>query len=213
MAEEVARALTEEELAVFIEQAPSGLVFSKLYPETDPSVLFKYASRLGPGMTYLEVGMGYGGSCILVALCTPPGVKIFTIEPSPNPKVERFFEHYGVKDRIEVLVGKSQDIFWDAPIDMLFIDGAHEYDAVVADFTKFGKWVVPGGPVLFHDYVAYKGPTLAIYQDVLEDERFETVEHKRFMYVVRRRLVEATIKRRFTGEGGVVKWPSDSTPG
>jgi len=212
MAEKDVRAKSVEELWEFIKKPPHQMAYSKLYLDSDVPLLFRYASQLRPGMTYLEVGMGFGGSCMLVALCTPPGVGIFTIEKSPNPRVEGFFEYYKIKDRIEVLVGMSRDIFWKDPIDLLFIDGAHEYDAVVADFVKFGEFVVPGGYILFHDYVIYKGPTLAIYQDVLEDNRFETVEHQKFIYVVRRKLIEATIKRGFTGEGGVVKWPSDSTP-
>lgn len=40
---------------------------------------------------------------------------------------------------------------WNKPIDILFIDGSHEYDDVKADFNAFYPHVKKGGIIAFHD--------------------------------------------------------------
>lgn len=40
---------------------------------------------------------------------------------------------------------------WDKPIDVLFIDGSHEYEDVKADFEAFYPHVKKGGIIAFHD--------------------------------------------------------------
>ena len=40
---------------------------------------------------------------------------------------------------------------WSKPIHLLFIDGSHRYEDVLADFAGFFPGVVPGGIVACHD--------------------------------------------------------------
>ena len=40
---------------------------------------------------------------------------------------------------------------WNMPIDILFIDGSHEYHDVKADFEAFFPFVKAGGIIAFHD--------------------------------------------------------------
>jgi predicted O-methyltransferase YrrM len=40
---------------------------------------------------------------------------------------------------------------WSDPIDFLFIDGDHAYDAVRRDFEDWSRHVTPDGVLLFHD--------------------------------------------------------------
>ncbi len=40
---------------------------------------------------------------------------------------------------------------WSEPIDFLFIDGDHSYDAVRTDWTDWHGFVAPDGRVAFHD--------------------------------------------------------------
>jgi predicted O-methyltransferase YrrM len=44
---------------------------------------------------------------------------------------------------------------WNLPIDLLMIDGSHEYEQVYKDFYNFGSWVKPGGFVFIKG--TYKG--------------------------------------------------------
>jgi hypothetical protein len=51
-------------------------------------------------------------------------------------------------------------------IDVLFIDASHKYPDVLADWQAWGKFVVPGGIVAFHDY----GTRFAGVDQVVEEE-------------------------------------------
>jgi hypothetical protein len=41
---------------------------------------------------------------------------------------------------------------WSNPLDFLYIDGDHSYEAVVADIQNFLPHVRPGGHFAFHDF-------------------------------------------------------------
>jgi cephalosporin hydroxylase len=43
------------------------------------------------------------------------------------------------------------------PVDMLFIDGDHSYDGVLADWTMYHPLIRPGGIVAFHDVLHHPG--------------------------------------------------------
>jgi hypothetical protein len=47
----------------------------------------------------------------------------------------------------------------DAPIELLFIDGAHQYELVREDFERWVPKVVDGGWVLLHDTLGFEGPS------------------------------------------------------
>jgi predicted O-methyltransferase YrrM len=44
---------------------------------------------------------------------------------------------------------------WTQEIDLLFIDGGHQYEEVKADYESWGKFVKPGGVIAFHDYTTW----------------------------------------------------------
>lgn len=56
--------------------------------------------------------------------------------------------------RAEILLGDSRKFGpkWRRPIHLLFIDGGHSYEVVRTDILNFGKHVVLGGVIAFHDY-------------------------------------------------------------
>lgn len=54
--------------------------------------------------------------------------------------------------RAELIWKDSQQIAWNRPIHLLFVDGGHAYKVVHSDIRTFGKHVVVGGIMAFHDY-------------------------------------------------------------
>lgn len=50
-----------------------------------------------------------------------------------------------------LIIGDSNEVFWNLPVRVLFIDGEHSYEQVKRDYQKFSKFVIPGGWVFFHD--------------------------------------------------------------
>lgn len=60
----------------------------------------------------------------------------------------------GLWNYIHPIKGDSAKVHkkWELPIDLLHIDGGHQYHEVLADYQGWGKFVKPGGTIVFHDY-------------------------------------------------------------
>jgi predicted O-methyltransferase YrrM len=69
-------------------------------------------------------------------------------------------KRHGVLDVVQPLEGYSFDFAagFRQQIDLLFIDGAHEYDAVLQDYEQWSPLVRPGGTIAFHDVVMEDNP-------------------------------------------------------
>jgi MMP 1-O-methyltransferase len=62
----------------------------------------------------------------------------------------------GLEPHVIAVVGRSRDVarIWRTPLGMLFIDGGHSEEHVVADYEGWAPWVAPGGALAFHDIFA-----------------------------------------------------------
>ena len=114
--------------------------------------------------TALEVGLGYYGSThVLWRLLFD---KIITIEKSPErirtfgTNLRTFHKRWVLDDhRSAFIIGMSNETstvaktYQCAPdgIDLLFIDGDHQYASVLTDWLLYSPLVKPGGLVAFHD--------------------------------------------------------------
>lgn len=75
----------------------------------------------------------------------------------------------GLTEQVTACRGLSHDVAktWDRPIDLIFIDGSHQYEDVLADFENYFPFVKPGGVVAFHDVdETWPGVVKAWDQDV-----------------------------------------------
>lgn len=67
---------------------------------------------------------------------------------------------------------KSTEVQWHLPLSLLFIDGAHDYASVRADYEKFAPWVKVGGYIAFHDYANPGFPDVARFvNEIVKNER------------------------------------------
>ena len=115
----------------------------------------------------VEVGSWKGKSTITMALANPKA-RIFAIDPFTGSQEHEFLEGgkvdtyqefqnncrtFKVEKNIKPLRMTSEQAiqFLKEPIDMLFIDGSHEYDDVKNDFEFLFPLVRERGIVLFHD--------------------------------------------------------------
>lgn len=93
-------------------------------------------------------------------------------------------------DRLEVLRAYSHDVGrdWRRPISLLWVDGCHEYDAVVQDIADFAGHMLPGGWVVFDDAAGGKFPGVerAIAERMSTDERFRRIAVLRHLQLFRR---------------------------
>ena len=81
---------------------------------------------------------------------------------------------------------------WNEPIDYLFIDGDHSYEAVKRDFNDWFPHVNSGGVIAFHDSAVFRGgpawwdgPSKFV-DEILHDERLGYIKTVHSMTIFRK---------------------------
>jgi predicted O-methyltransferase YrrM len=129
-----------------------------------------------PPRTVVEIGSYLGRSTVFFALAlreVNPHGRVIAIDPHTGDRqqldglstdrlatFELFRQHCraaGVEDLVEAHVARSLEVAtgWREPVDLLFVDGWHSYDAVVADGEAWLPHLSPNGVVIFDDYASY----------------------------------------------------------
>ncbi|MBM6399485.1 class I SAM-dependent methyltransferase [Phycicoccus sonneratiae] len=169
-----------------------GPAFAEVWPAVDAvggwltrdqaQLLWDAVRAVDPGPArVLEIGSHRGRStCALAA--ARPDVDVTAVDPFvttrryPGPSVrlglEATLEALGVADRVTVLPVPSAQARrgWDRPLDVLHVDGKHDY-WTVSDDLHWADHVVAGGTVLVHDAFSSIGVTLALLRHVLPGDR------------------------------------------
>jgi predicted O-methyltransferase YrrM len=124
-------------------------------------LLGRYSRKVKVGA--VEIGVLFGGSSSIITKFLPSGVKLTVIDPfikdsrsnfKGNLDCARYFvEKYGDIRKIIFVKNYSYRVVqkWKKPIDFLFIDGNHDYDAIKADFCSWSPFLIQGGVLLIHD--------------------------------------------------------------
>tara|TARA_B100000287_G_scaffold418662_1_gene455936 strand:+ start:662 stop:1315 length:654 start_codon:yes stop_codon:yes gene_type:complete len=117
----------------------------------------------------VDLGVDFGFSTFVMALAsaenTVYGIDGFDLEPAYQ-KVGKTYTHYefvtALKeklklDNINFIKGYFNDVVktWDKDIDILHIDGSHDYDSVKEDYENWSPFVKDNGFILFHDTVSH----------------------------------------------------------
>ena len=108
----------------------------------------------------VEIGACFGTSSKLFAgIAKEFGGRLYSIEP--NPKKEWFdnLNQFNLLTNAELIEGASPWVQWppERGIDLLFIDGWHNYRNVFIDYFYWEKYVSNGGLVIFHDTKMFPG--------------------------------------------------------
>jgi len=74
-------------------------------------------------------------------------------EVNTLPLLRRTLALAGLEDTVVPLVCRSAVAarLWATPLSLVFIDGGHAYDTVLADYTLWSGHLIAGGYLLFHD--------------------------------------------------------------
>ncbi|HUI06237.1 MAG TPA: class I SAM-dependent methyltransferase [Verrucomicrobiae bacterium] len=142
--------------------------------------LFTTARWLPDGATIVEIGSFKGRStCCLAYGCRGSKKHVFAIDTFAGNDSDfkegvtfrgtGYFDVFwsnletrGLSSYVTPWRGQSRDAAkeWMTPIDLLFIDGSHQYEDVLADFEDFFPHVKPGGIIAFHDVLPnWPGPS------------------------------------------------------
>lgn len=127
----------------------------------------------------LEIGTGWAESAEFFSALKPKW-KIYTIDGFGlygDGRIYSRMDHdaiYAINSRLQKLgnviqiLGDSAFVPWELPIDALFLDGGHTYEATLADFINFSPWVVAGGIIIFDDYTQENNPANGVKKVVDE---------------------------------------------
>jgi predicted O-methyltransferase YrrM len=126
------------------------LTRTHFWPET--ITFLREKSRLLPeNAVVVNIG-AYWESSTICLLIDRPDAFAFSIDPEICETGLDNLRHFGLSGRVVRVLGKSQDIAWRLPIDAVYIDGDHSYEACKADIENWVPWVKKGGLIFFHDY-------------------------------------------------------------
>jgi predicted O-methyltransferase YrrM len=150
--------------------------------------LWRCAAAVPDGGRIVEIGSFRGRSLIVLTQTATEAGEIVSIDPhagtdrGPLGEAGREataaadHEAYranlaaaGVLDRVRHVRKFSSDALDDVtgPVDLLYIDGAHQMRPALDDIRRWGAKVAPGGTMLIHDSFSSVGVTLAISRSLL----------------------------------------------
>jgi MMP 1-O-methyltransferase len=127
----------------------------------------------------VEIGSFKGKSTICLGLGSKAGasVPVHAIDPHQErfPEFEANVDRAGIGDLVRPIPSLSQAAAdgFEEPIELLFVDGSHEYDLVLEDFEKWVPKVVDRGWVVFHDTTWTAGPRKVVGHAVYRSRRFK----------------------------------------
>lgn len=160
----------------------------------EAELLYHSARRCTGKGVIVEIGSYKGKSAIWLAKGSQRGknIKIYAIDPH-----EGYTEYAGAKTPANTFAEFSRNIekarasnlivpivdtshhaalSFHEPVELLFIDGSHEYSAVKEDFHDWIPKVVDGGMVMFHDTIGYEGPRRVVNELVYLSDQFKNIK-------------------------------------
>ncbi|MFL5822188.1 MAG: class I SAM-dependent methyltransferase [Solirubrobacteraceae bacterium] len=155
--------------------------------EDQARLLYERAAALPAGAQIVEIGSYRGRSTIVLALAAGADVRLTAIDShdgtNRGPRqiegewaegqgdflaFRANLDAAGVAGRVEHVRAFSQAALseLEGPVDLLYIDGAHQYRAARADIRRWGRRVSEGGTMLVHDGFSSIGVTLALFSEL-----------------------------------------------
>lgn len=156
----------------------------------------------------VEIGTWKGRSTVFLAKGSKAGnnVEICTIDPHTGssehkeidptvwtyPEFKSNIQMMDIDDIIIPIVKTSEDAVkdWNKPIELLFIDGAHEYELVKLDFELWYPYVIKDGMILMHDTdpkTSQPGPVKVCKEHMIKSGNFYDLKKIRSLTVGRKK--------------------------
>jgi arabinofuranan 3-O-arabinosyltransferase len=155
--------------------------------------LWECAGNVRAGGVIVEIGSFRGRSAIVLAKGAAADVDVVAVDPHAGndrgpgeiaPDAQRGSDDHevfhrnlaraGVADRVRHVRLRSNDALAvvKAPLDLLYVDGAHRYSQARDDLRLWGPRVRRDGTLLVHDAFSSVGVTLAIGRTLLASGEF-----------------------------------------
>ena len=163
-----------------------------LHPN-EARLLYRLASQCRARGAIVEIGSWKGKSTICLARGSIAGskAKINAIDPhTGSPEHSREFgvvwtfdafrrniEKAGVNEMVTPHVDYSDAVAkkFNEPVELIFIDGIHEYEGVKIDFDDWFAKVIDGGRMAFHDSTCWDGVLEVVKEGLFKSRRFRHI--------------------------------------
>jgi len=138
-------------------------------------------SRLPQGSCVVEIGSYLGRSSAFICEALPGKSQLVCIDiwendtMKPKRQKDAFLKFKknmaGYENKYTAIRGKSNEVVctWQRPIDLLWIDGDHSYEACLSDLTRWFPHLKQGCWVVVHDYLHPCGVDRAV-KEYLSDK-------------------------------------------
>jgi len=154
-------------------------------------LLYNFAKKCTGKGVIVEIGSWKGKSTIWLAMGSKRGnrVKLYAVDPHTGSKEHKeiygevqTFEEFkknirdaGVEDIVIPVKRTSMEAAgeFNEPVELIFIDGAHEYELVKLDFELWFPKVIEGGIMAFHDTTWGAGPGRVVKESVYNSRNFK----------------------------------------
>jgi predicted O-methyltransferase YrrM len=135
--------------------------------------LWQEASTLAPGAVVVEIGSHQGRSTVVLAGAVEGSGSVVAIDPFVEGRLfggqptratfEANLSSFGLSSTVRLVSDYSTAVRpgWSEPIDMLYVDGKHDY-WTCSDDLRWSRHLAAGGTVLVHDAFSSIGVTLAL---------------------------------------------------
>ena len=154
------RSLENDNISEILGGIPSGW---NMPPKSHNEFIVWLMDKIKPQLT-VELGVDYGYSTFFLALNTKNkviGIDCFDVSKHGPREDDDYQFVLDVKeklklDNLEIIKGYFDDIAktWDKEINLLHIDGLHDYDNCKNDCYTWSPFLEENGVVLFHDTIS-----------------------------------------------------------
>lgn len=151
-------------------------------------MLYEAAARVPAGGRAVEIGSHHGKSTVVLAAGLTEASRLTAVDPFDDPRWGGGPDAYrtfhanirttGVEERVEPCRGLSAEALertGHEPIDLVYIDGAHDFDSVRLDIDGWGARLRDGGQLLIHDSFSSVGVTRAVLARLAVSDRYALV--------------------------------------
>jgi len=156
-------------------------------------ILFRLAKQCSGRGVIVEIGSWKGKSTIWLGKGSKTGkrAQIHAIDPhtgSPQHReamgevwtfeeFKRNIKNAEIDDIVVPHVNFSDAVAkeFEQPVELVFIDGLHEYEGVKTDFESWFPKVINGGRIAFHDSTCWDGVRKVLTEDVFKSPNFRHI--------------------------------------
>lgn len=168
----------------------------QIYGHVSPAemeLLYRLASQTAPQGVIVEIGSFQGKSTVCLGLGAKEiSASVYAIDPHENEQVNPA-THYGMENhaallknlvdfevadvvRVIALPSLSAIEVWTRAVDLLWIDGCHEYPAIFADLIEWSQFVPLNGKIAVHDSSGHFPDVTQALQMFLMDHEWHILE-------------------------------------